>query len=113
MFQEAASRTLTDYSGMVSFSADGRKLVILADVVDPVVNRAKPKLAIIDLQSATAAELLDPDCVLLQDRFDGGGRPSHSHGKFVVYVIKSPRRGQPLGPTARWLNGRRDHQRQF
>ena len=45
--------------------------MILADVVDPVVNRAKPKLAIIDLQSAPE---LRPNCwirirVSSQDRF--------------------------------------------
>ena len=75
--------------GTVSFSADGRKLVILADVVDPVVNRAKPKLAIIDLQSATAAaQLLDPDPRVVAGSVHGGGARFTPDGKSVVYVIK-------------------------
>jgi serine/threonine protein kinase len=91
--------------GSGDFSADGRRLVIIADTYDPITQRGLPKLAIMDLDSTSAAapRLLDPHPGIAAGSLYTGGARFSPDGKSVVYVIRENGIGnlwmQPLDGT--------------
>jgi eukaryotic-like serine/threonine-protein kinase len=91
--------------GSCDFSADGRRLVIIADTYDPITQRGQAKLAIMDLDSTSAAvpRLLDPHPGIAAGSLYTGGARFSPDGKSVVYVIRENGIGnlwmQPLDGT--------------
>jgi Tol biopolymer transport system component len=93
-------------AGAVDFSPDGRRLVLVADVVDPATQREQVKIAIVNLDSSpeSVPQILDPDPritvgITLGSLFTGGARFTRD-GKAVVYDINDKGAGnlwmQPL-----------------
>lgn len=92
--------------GTVAFSPDGRQLVAVVDVVDPVSNHAEPRLALFDAaptQGAYAPRLLVPDPRIFPGSLHSGGARFTPDGKSLVYAIREKGVGnlwvQPLDGT--------------
>jgi Tol biopolymer transport system component len=75
--------------GGVDFSPDGRHLVLIADTHDGGT-RTQAKLAIVDLDSASASvpQIIDPDPRIAAGSLFTGGARFGPDGKSLVYVVK-------------------------
>ena len=91
--------------GSGDFSPDGRRMVVLVDTYDPNTQRGLPKLAIIDLDSASASvpRLLNPHPGIVAGSLSTGGARFGPDGNSVVYVTRENGIGnlwmQPLDGT--------------
>lgn len=75
--------------GTVSFSPDRGSLALMLDIVDPVSERAHPKLGVLDLRATGAGiRLIDPDPRIVAGSLSGGGVRFSPDGKSLVYAIK-------------------------
>jgi eukaryotic-like serine/threonine-protein kinase len=75
--------------GNVDFSADGRRLLLFANVYDPATRQSLIKLAIVNLDSGADSlpHMLDPDSRISVGSFYNGGARFSPDGKAVVYNI--------------------------
>jgi eukaryotic-like serine/threonine-protein kinase len=76
--------------GSPDFSPDGRRLVLIADTYDPGTHQGQPKLAVVDLESASESvpHLLDPHPGIAAGSVYTGGARFSPDGKSVVYIIR-------------------------
>jgi Tol biopolymer transport system component len=93
---EAKKSHLYQYLGGIDFSRDGKRLIVLADSVDPVTTDAQQKLAIVDLSdSKFATDFVKPEPNATSGGIFAGGPKFSPDGRAVAYVIEDDR-GQSL-----------------
>jgi len=93
---EAKNSTLIQYRGGIDFSRDGKRLIVLADSVNPVTKDAQQKLAIVDLSdSKFATNFMKPERDATSGGIFAGGPKFSPDGQSVAYVIED-NRGQSL-----------------
>jgi eukaryotic-like serine/threonine-protein kinase len=93
---EAENSTLYQYRGGIDFSRDGKRLIVLADSVNPVTKDAQQRLAIVDLRDPKfATNFVKPERNATSGGIFAGGPKFSPDGRAVAYVIED-NRGQSL-----------------